>query len=104
MISIKETFNHPETFQTLSSGSHHVKSSLCPKVSFKEANYEISVYAITGKYFCLKREYSYKNLFSWATLLSCKERPPKGVKPRLSVAENLAKQNALRELATKRIS
>ncbi len=85
-----------------SSSSSKNRSKLCPAVSFSEVSYEVSIYSITGSYFCIKKEYGHADLEKWASSLG--NKAPTINKPRLSVAENLAKQNVLKELRDKKIS
>lgn len=61
--------------------------------------YEILVYGVSGKYFCMKRIYTYEYLMSCSEELSENNLIPKNIRHRLSVADNLAKLNALKTLA-----
>lgn len=51
------------------------------------------VYALTGKYFCIKKMYTYESLAKWAETLGHVTNT-KITKHRLSLADNIIKINA----------
>ena len=59
----------------------------------------MEIYAITGKYFHIAKEYSYKDLSSFANFLKNSSQPK--IKPRISVVDTIARQNGPKEVVIK---
>lgn len=96
MLTIKET---KQIVSTLASPKlTKNKSRLCPTVSFSQVVYYIEVYAVSGKYYSFKKQCSYKDLSNWVDFLKNKDQP-KLHKPRISVVDTIARQNALKQFA-----
>lgn len=100
MFCIKEPIRAGSRFCCKTSKKSH-KSLYHPDniaSSPDEKKYELIIYAISGKYFHLNKFYTEEELKSWIDVSAYSEPVPYK-HHRLSVADNLAKINALRALS-----